>query len=122
MAARPGGMMEGQLKGEVVSQSARHHPMFIPGDFPGLPNELDVDDLVDPFNKFNDSDIVYEIPRIKAKTVGDGKYLKGDVLGEGAYSKVKEMLDCQLLRRRAVKIMKKRRLRKIPNGEQNVRR
>ena len=72
--------------------------------------------------RFNDSDIVYEVPRIRAKTVGDGKYLKGDVLGEGAYSKVKEMLDCHLLRRRAVKIMKKRRLRKIPNGEQNVRR
>ena len=58
---------------------------------------------------------------MRAKIVG-GKYLKGEVLGEGSYSKVKEMLDCQLLCRRAVKIMKERRLRKIPNGEQNVRR
>ena len=32
------------------------------------------------------------------------------------------MLDCQLLCRRAVKIMKQKRLKRIPNGEQNVRR
>ena len=71
--------------------------------------------------RYDDNDIIYETPRVRAKIVG-GKYLKGEILGEGSYSKVKEMLDCQLLCRRAVKIMKERRLRKIPNGEQNVRR
>ena len=46
----------------------------------------------------------------------------GDVLGEGAYAKVKEAVDSETLVRRAVKIMKKRKLRKIPNGEANVER
>ena len=40
----------------------------------------------------------------------------GDVLGEGSYAKVKEAIDSETLVRRAVKIMKKRKLRKIPNG------
>ncbi|XP_020901044.1 serine/threonine-protein kinase STK11 [Exaiptasia diaphana] len=67
-----------------------------------------------------DSNIIY-VPKIKrAKLIG--KYLMGDVLGEGAYSKVKEMLDCERLRRCAVKILTRRRLRRIPNGEQNVKR
>ena len=46
----------------------------------------------------------------------------GDVLGEGSYAKVKEAIDSGTLVRRAVKIMKKRKLRKIPNGEANVER
>ena len=46
----------------------------------------------------------------------------GDVLGEGSYAKVKEAIDSETLVRRAVKIMKKRKLRKIPNGEANVER
>ena len=61
----------------------------------------------------------------------------GDVLGEGSYAKVKEAIDSEALVskpsqpsnviscvqvRRAVKIMKKRKLRKIPNGEANVER
>jgi len=46
----------------------------------------------------------------------------GDVLGEGSYAKVKEAIDQDSLIRRAVKIMKKRKLRKIPNGEANVER
>jgi len=74
-----------------------------------------------PFHHYNSQDIVYEQPRRKAKIVG-GKYLKGEQLGEGSYSRVKEMLDVQTLCRRAVKIMKQRRLRRIPNGEANVQR
>jgi hypothetical protein len=35
----------------------------------------------------------------------------GDVLGEGSYAKVKEAIDADTLCRRAVKIMKKRKLR-----------
>ena len=49
-----------------------------------------------------------------------GKYLFGGMLGEGSYGKVKEVLDIETLCRRAVKIMKKRKLRRIPNGEVNV--
>ena len=64
--------------------------------------------------------IVYENQRKKAKMVG--KYLMGDEVGEGSYGKVKEALDTENLCRRAVKIMKKKKLRKIPRGEENVRR
>nr|XP_008509735.1 PREDICTED: serine/threonine-protein kinase STK11-like [Equus przewalskii] len=44
----------------------------------------------------------------------------GDLLGEGSYGKVKEVLDSETLCRRAVKILKKKKLRRIPNGEANV--
>lgn len=75
-----------------------------------------------PFYKYDSTDIIYAQPqRPKAKIVGN-KYLKGELLGEGSYSKVKEMLDVNTLCRRAVKIMKQRRLRRIPNGEANVQR
>ncbi|XP_005095046.1 serine/threonine-protein kinase STK11 [Aplysia californica] len=68
-----------------------------------------------------DSDqVVYRPHRNKVKLIG--KYLMGDVLGEGSYGKVKELLDTETLCRRAVKILKKRKLRKIPNGDQNVQR
>ena len=73
------------------------------------------------FNIYNSDDIIYAEPKKEAKIVG-GRYLKGELLGEGAYGKVKEMLDCVTLCRRAVKIMKQRRLRRIPNGEANVQR
>ena len=101
-------------------------PMFIPGGYPGE-DETDLmpyasaDAGFSVFHRYDSNDIVYEIPRPQAKIVGN-RYLKGELLGEGSYSKVKEMLDCQTLCRRAVKIMKQRKLRRIPNGEQNVRR
>ena len=94
------------------------YPMFIPG---GYPEEDEPDFIPSMFHRYDSNDIVYEIPRPQAKIVGN-RYLKGELLGEGSYSKVKEMLDCQTLCRRAVKIMKQRKLRRIPNGEQNVRR
>ena len=101
-------------------------PMFIPGGYPDE-DETDLmpynvgDGGFSVFHRYDSNDIVYEIPRPQAKIVGN-RYLKGELLGEGSYSKVKEMLDCQTLCRRAVKIMKQRKLRRIPNGEQNVRR
>lgn len=51
-----------------------------------------------------------------------GRYLMGELIGEGSYSKVKETIDSETLERRAIKIMERKRLRKIPNGEDNVRR
>ncbi|XP_075752526.1 lkb1/serine/threonine kinase 11 isoform X7 [Rhipicephalus microplus] len=63
-------------------------------------------------------DIIYKAKKKRPKMVGH--YLMGDVLGEGSYGKVKEVLDSHTLCRRAVKILKRRKLRKIPNGEQNV--
>lgn len=80
--------------------------------------------LLDPnqigFNRVDSADIIYQAKRKKCKLVG--KYVMGDVLGEGSYGKVKEVLDSETLSRRAVKILTKRKLRRIPNGEQNVRR
>ncbi|XP_041787998.1 serine/threonine-protein kinase stk11 [Anopheles merus] len=71
------------------------------------------------FNRVDSSDIIYQEKKKKCKLVG--KYVMGDVLGEGSYGKVKEVLDSETLNRRAVKILTKRKLRRIPNGEQNVR-
>eukprot|EP00042_Codosiga_hollandica_P028834 m.154493 g.154493 ORF g.154493 m.154493 type:complete len:388 (-) comp52891_c0_seq3:529-1692(-) len=65
--------------------------------------------------------IFFQPPKKKeAKMIG--KYLLGDKLGEGSYSKVKEAIDSVTCRRLAVKIMNNRKLRKIPNGQQNVKR
>ena len=80
----------------------------------------DGDELPNFFRRVDSQEIVYEPRRRKAKLVG--KYLFGDILGEGSYGKVKEALDTETLHRRAVKIVKKRTLRKIPNGELNVQR
>ncbi|KAH8022362.1 hypothetical protein HPB51_023604 [Rhipicephalus microplus] len=56
-------------------------------------------------------DIIYKAKKKRPKMVGH--YLMGDVLGEGSYGKVKEVLDSHTLCRRAVKILKRRKLRKI---------
>lgn len=102
------------------------HPLIPPGEY-SIPFTTveDVDspgEEVVPFYKYDSTDIIYAQPqRPKAKIIGN-KYLKGELLGEGSYSKVKEMLDVNTLCRRAVKIMKQRRLRRIPNGEANVQR
>lgn len=72
------------------------------------------------YHRVNSSEILYQKKRRKVKFVSH--YLLGDVMGEGSYSKVKEVLDTITLERRAAKIMKKKRLKKIPNGEQNVQR
>uniref|UniRef100_UPI00358EB2C7 serine/threonine-protein kinase STK11 n=1 Tax=Myxine glutinosa TaxID=7769 RepID=UPI00358EB2C7 len=68
--------------------------------------------------RIDSAEVVFEPRRRRAKLVG--RYLMGDLLGEGSYGKVKEVLDCETLCRRAVKILKRKKLRKIPNGEANV--
>lgn len=54
------------------------------------------------FNRVDSSDIIYQEKKKKCKLVG--KYVMGDVLGEGSYGKVKEVLDSETLNRRAVKV------------------
>ncbi|XP_041475778.1 serine/threonine-protein kinase stk11-like isoform X1 [Lytechinus variegatus] len=71
-------------------------------------------------HRVDSADIVYQPRKKRAKMVG--KYLMGDTLGEGSYGKVKEALDSESLCRRAVKILKKKKLKRIPSGEQNVKR
>ena len=106
-----------------ISDAALIHPMINPGDLNHLILSEHIDQGEDfvPFHRYNSEDIIYDVPRRKAKIVSE-KYLKGELLGEGSYSKVREMLDVNRLCRRAVKIMKQKRLRKIPNGEANVQR
>lgn len=72
------------------------------------------------FHRVHSFEILYQKKKKRAKFVD--KYIMGDLVGEGSYSKVKECLDSETLERKAAKIMKKKRLRKIPNGEQNVQR
>lgn len=72
------------------------------------------------FHRVDSNQIIYEEKKKKCKFIG--KYVMGDVLGEGSYGKVKEVLDSETLCRRAVKILKKKKLRRIPNGEVNVQR
>ena len=100
------------------------HSRLFPGEY-NLPHIIESTDSpveeVVPFYKYDSTDIIYAQPHRKAKIIGN-KYLKGELLGEGSYSKVKEMLDVNTLCRRAVKIMKQRRLSRIPNGKVNVQR
>lgn len=88
-------------------------------------DEIDrIDFSTDPttlfFNRVDSAEIIYQKKKKICKMVG--KYVMGDILGEGSYGKVKEVLDSETLNRRAVKILTKRKLRRIPNGEQNVQR
>ncbi|XP_065834579.1 serine/threonine-protein kinase stk11-like [Oscarella lobularis] len=90
--------------------------------------ELEFDGEDDPLARFfhridSQTEVIIESRRKRARFIGlDNRYLKGDTLGEGSYGKVKEVLDTINLRRLAVKIMKKKKVRKIANGEQNVQR
>lgn len=70
------------------------------------------------FNSFDPDEVVYRAQKKPCKMVG--KYVMGDLLGEGSYGKVKEVLDSETLIRRAAKILKKKKLKRIPNGEKNV--
>lgn len=72
------------------------------------------------FHRVDSDQIIYQTKKKGLKLIG--KYVMGDLLGEGSYGKVKELLDSETLCRRAVKILKKNKLRRIPNGEQNVQR
>uniref|UniRef100_A0A4W5KUT8 Protein kinase domain-containing protein n=1 Tax=Hucho hucho TaxID=62062 RepID=A0A4W5KUT8_9TELE len=80
-----------------------------------LENHLTMDTFI---QRIDSTEVIYEPRRKRAKLIG--KYLMGDLLGEGSYGKVKEMLDSETLCRRAVKILKKKKLRRIQNREQNV--
>ena len=48
------------------------------------------------------------------------RYLVGKTLGVGSYSKVKEIFDTEFLVRRAIKLIKRRVLKKIPDGDASV--
>lgn len=83
-------------------------------------DDLENINITNFFHRVDSDQIIYQSKKRKLKLVG--KYVMGDLLGEGSYGKVKEMLDSETLCRRAVKILKQKKLRRIPNGEQNVQR
>lgn len=87
------------------------------GDFN---DDLENINIANFFHRVDSDQIIYQSKKQKLKLIG--KYVMGDLLGEGSYGKVKEMLDSETLCRRAVKILKQKKLRRIPNGEQNVQR
>lgn len=83
-------------------------------------DDLENINIANFFHRVDSDQIIYQSKKQKLKLIG--KYVMGDLLGEGSYGKVKEMLDSETLCRRAVKILKQKKLRRIPNGEQNVQR
>lgn len=68
--------------------------------------KLDLSISLDPsnmfFNRVNSAEIVYQAKKKSCKMIG--RYVMGDILGEGSYGKVKEVLDSETLARRAVKV------------------
>lgn len=84
------------------------------------PFNLEDDGLMPFIHRISSEQIIYKSKKNQCKFIG--KYVMGDLLGEGSYGKVKEVLDTETLCRKAVKILKRRKLRRIPNGEQNVER
>ncbi|XGW06550.1 hypothetical protein V3C99_016675 [Haemonchus contortus] len=73
------------------------------------------------FSPLNEGSFVEEVFSEKGPKSHNG-YLFGAKIGEGSYAKVKEVIDETTLVRRAVKIIKHNRLRKIQNGQENVER
>lgn len=72
------------------------------------------------FTRISSNDIIYRVKHKRCKVVGH--YIFGDLLGEGAFGKVKECIDKDTLERKAVKIFKRRKLKRKLNGEQNLQR
>ena len=107
-----GGGLNNDDESEESDDPLHEEPWFID-------NELD-SDIVFPIRMIPSDEIICSPAKLQAKVVGN--CLLGEVLGEGSYGKVKEGLDVTTLHRRAVKIMKKRKLRRIPHGEENVKR
>ncbi|BFY99202.1 hypothetical protein BsWGS_02243 [Bradybaena similaris] len=107
------------VDGSLLCNDDLDIPMSPPDNVFDLLDDIDDADLI--IRRVESDQIVYQPQCHKVKLIG-GKYLMGSVLGEGSYGKVKELLDIETVCRRAVKILKKRKLRRIPNGEQNVQR
>lgn len=82
----------------------------------GETSDFPLDDM--NFIQYTSTDLLYLHKNKAAKMIG--RYLMGGLLGEGSYGKVKEGFCSETVRRVAIKIMKQTRLKKIPNGEQNV--
>lgn len=113
-------MMTEQRDGDVMPSTAEDDEDVFKDLILNVPIDWTVNDGLQPglFNSFDPDEVVYRAKKKPCKMVG--KYVMGDLLGEGSYGKVKEVLDSESLVRRAAKILKKKKLKRIPNGEKNV--
>lgn len=111
---------EDELKPMTNSTEDHSELWFNDGNSVDFDDDLENINITNFFHRVDSDQIIYQNQKRKLKMIG--KYVMGDLLGEGSYGKVKEMLDSEKLCRRAVKILKERKLRRIPNGEQNVQR
>ena len=110
----------GEDANHIINEQQQYHQVTWLDDDNIDTLDLATLDIGNMFNRVDSAEIIYQQKKKNIKMVG--KYVMGDVLGEGSYGKVKEVLDSENLCRRAVKILTKRKLRRIPNGEQNVQR
>lgn len=113
-------MMTEQRDVDVMPSTAEDDEDVFKDLMLNVPVDWAVNDGMQPglFNSFDPDEVVYRAQKKPCKMVG--KYVMGDLLGEGSYGKVKEVLDSETLVRRAAKILKKKKLKRIPNGEKNV--
>ncbi|KAI8914256.1 kinase-like domain-containing protein [Gorgonomyces haynaldii] len=84
-------------------------------DYLMLQQRFDSSDFI---HKIESADAVWERKQKKLKIIGT--FLLGDKIGRGAFAHVKEGLDSETLARVAVKIIKKNRIKKMPNGIEGV--
>ena len=114
-----------ELIANEIEEFAARYEQYEPssGGFMGPPGLFDDEDNEEDLGllaiqRVDSKDVVFDNRQKKAKILSH--YVMGDVLGEGSYAKVKEAVDQVTLCRRAVKIMKRKKLRRIPNGEKNA--
>ncbi|KAL2911672.1 hypothetical protein HK105_208880 [Polyrhizophydium stewartii] len=69
-------------------------------------------------HKVDSTEIAWETKPLPLKMVG--AYLLGEKIGKGAFGKVKEGVCSETLKRVAIKIIGRKRLRKVPNGVENM--
>ncbi|ORX56610.1 kinase-like protein [Piromyces finnis] len=69
-------------------------------------------------HKIDSKEILWNDESIVVKMIGP--YILGDSIGKGSFGKVKEGICSETLQRVAIKIINKKRLRRIPNGIENV--
>eukprot|EP00842_Homolaphlyctis_polyrhiza_P004360 jgi/Hompol1/4925/HPOL_004029-RA len=68
--------------------------------------------------RVDSSEVVWETKPLPLKMIGT--FLLGDKIGKGAFGKVKEGICSETLKRVAVKIIGRKRIRKVQNGVENI--
>lgn len=97
---------DGQFSEHCLTQQHNCDPLAVTWLDDEEIDKLDLSMPIDPgnlfFNRVDSAEIIYQAKKKACKMVG--RYVMGEVLGEGSYGKVKEVLDSHNLSRRAVKV------------------